>query len=119
MRREEARSGPREFQLERGGNEKRPMKGRLWRGQRRRRKTRKVMTSQKPKETRVWRRKAPSTSSKSSEAVGYDWTLCVGFGHQGQWCPMSTREQVGQEPKVRGAQGVWELRKFRHGGKEG
>lgn len=55
MRREEARSGPREFQLERGANEKRPMKGRLWRGQRHRRKTRKVMTSQKPKETRVER----------------------------------------------------------------
>lgn len=32
---------------------------------------------------------------------------------------MSTREQVRQELKVRGAQGVWELRKFGHGRKEG
>lgn len=45
--------GPRELQLERRAKEKKAMEGRLRRGQRCRRKTRKVVRSPKPKEKRV------------------------------------------------------------------
>lgn len=73
MRREEARSGPGKLQLERGANEKRSMKGRLQRGQRHRRKTRKRRGFGERRYSRHY-------PSPQREAVGYDWTPCVGFG---------------------------------------
>lgn len=117
MRREEARAGSGELQLKKGSKEKKPVKGRLRRGQRHRRK----MKVRETKREEGFEKEDILTSSKSAERCCriYNWKLPVGFGtekvpgapvgissgrswHMGQVSRSRARAQVGR-PKENGS----------------
>lgn len=117
MRREEARAGPVELQLEKGAKEKTPVKGRLRRGQRRRRKNEK---GHETKREEGFEKEDILTSPTSAERCCriYNWKLPVGFGtEEVTGAPESTNSgrsghtgqisRSGQEQQVAWPQQLW------------
>lgn len=122
MRREEARAGSVELQPEKGAKEKKPVEGRLRRGQRRRRKNEK---GHETKREEGFEKEDTLTSPTSAERCCriHNWKLPVGFGTEEVTGALVSTSSVrnghtgqvrraGQEQQVGGPSSMDEVRKL-------